>query len=106
MVRRIGLLLLVLAMMAPALYADEWVGYITDEHCGAKGAKADHGSCALSCAGRGAALVFYNEANKELYKLDDQEAAKRMAGHKVKVTGTMEEGTIKVTSIVEAEEGE
>ena len=102
MVRRIAFLLLVLAVMAPALYADEWVGYITDEHCGAKGAKDEHGSCALSCAGRGAALLLYNEADKELYKLDDQEAAKRMTGHKVKVTGTIEEGTIKVTSIVEA----
>ena len=103
MLRRIALLLLMVTLTAPAMYAEEWVGWITDEHCGAKGAKEEHGSCALRCAERGAALLLYNLADKELYKLDDQAAAKAMAGKKVKVSGTMEEGTIKVTSI--AEEG-
>lgn len=103
MLRRIAFLLLILLAITPAVFADEWVGFITDEHCGAKGASEKHGSCALSCAGRGAALLLYNEADKELYKLDDQEAAKKMVGHKVKVTGIKEEGTIKVASIVEVE---
>jgi hypothetical protein len=101
MFRRIAFLLLIVTLAAPAMYADEWVGWITDEHCGAKGAKEEHGSCALRCADRGAALLLYNLADKELYKLDDQEAAKKMVGKKVKVSGTKEEGTIKVTSITE-----
>lgn len=103
MLRRI--MFLVLAMtLSTAAFAGEWVGYITDEHCGIKGAKKDHGSCALSCAGRGAALVFYDVAGKKLYKLDDQDAAKKMAGNKVKLMGEEAEGTITVKSIVEEAE--
>ena len=103
MLRKVAFVLLLL-LVTPAVFADEWVGWITDEHCGAKGAKAEHGSCALRCAKGGAALVLYTPADEKLYKLDDQEAATKMAGHKVKVTGTNEDGTIKVTSIVEAGE--
>lgn len=96
-------LFLCVALMAPTAFADDLVGWITDEHCGAKGAKSEHKSCALSCAGRGAAFVFYNLADEKIYKLDDQEAAKKHVGHKVKVAGTVEESTIKVTSITEVE---
>jgi hypothetical protein len=92
-------LFLCVALMAPTAFADDLVGWITDEHCGAKGAKAEHKSCALSCAGRGAAFVFYNLADEKIYKLDDQEAAKKH----VEVAGTVEESTIKVTSITEVE---
>lgn len=89
-------------LIAPALLADEWVGWITDEHCGAKGAADGHKSCALKCADGGAALVLYNEADKQLYKLSDQAAAKEHVGHKVKVEGTIEGSTITVKSIAEA----
>ncbi len=93
---------LCLVLAAPVAMAEEWVGWITDEHCGAKGANSEHSSCALRCNGRGAALVFYNLADEKIYKLDDQTAAKEHVGHKVKVTGTLEEATIKVGSISEA----
>jgi len=89
-------------LIAPALRADEWIGWITDEHCGAKGAAEGHKSCALKCAEGGAALVLYNAADKKLYKLSDQAAAKEHIGHKVKVEGTIEESTITVKSITEA----
>lgn len=104
MTRRIVFLLLVLTALAPAMYADEWVGWITDEHCGAKGASKEHASCALRCNKGGAKLVLYNLADKEVYQLDDQEAAKKLAGQKVKVTGTVAEGAIKVEKIEEAGE--
>jgi hypothetical protein len=104
MLRKIVFLVVAMALLAPVAIADEWVGYITDEHCGIKGAKKDHGDCAKSCAGRGAALLLYDVAGKKLYKLDDQTAAKAMAGQKVKVTGELAEETIKVKSIVEEAE--
>lgn len=90
-----------MVLIAPALHADEWVGWITDEHCGAKGANEGHASCALKCAEDGAALVFYNTADKQIYKLDDQAAAKEHAGQKVKVVGTVEGSTITVESITD-----
>ena len=101
MSRRIVFLLLAVMAIAPALYAEEWVGWITDEHCGAKGASAEHASCALRCNKGGAKLVLYNLADKEIYALDDQEAAKKLAGKKVKVTGAAAEGAIKVEKIEE-----
>jgi Protein of unknown function (DUF5818) len=102
--RRLVFVLLALMALAPAMYAEEWVGWITDDHCGAKGASKEHGSCALNCNKRGAKLVLYNLADKEVYALDDQEAAKKLVGEKVKVTGTKEEGSIKVEKIEKAAE--
>jgi Protein of unknown function (DUF5818) len=101
MLRRITFVLLLMIAIAPAMFAGEWVGWITDEHCGEKGTSGTHGSCALRCAERGAALVLYNAEDKKAYKLDDQEKAKALAGKKVKVVGTMEEATIKIESIDE-----
>jgi len=104
MIRRMATAALIcLVLAAPVAMAEEWVGWITDEHCGAKGASAEHKSCALRCAGRGAAFVLYNPADEKTYKLDDQAAAKEHVGHKVKVTGTIEEGAIKIESITEVE---
>jgi hypothetical protein len=100
-------LLLALAMGMPltAQPADgEWTGWITDDQCGAKGAKAEHKACAEKCLGEGATLVLYNTADEKLYKLDNQELAKEHLGHEVIVKGSVEGTTIKVASIA-AKEG-
>ena len=96
-------ILFVMALMVPALHADSWTGWITDASCGEKGASAEHKECALRCAKRGEALALFNSADKKLYQLDDQEAAKAQVGHKVKVTGKLDGETIKVESIDKAE---
>lgn len=101
MLRKLTLTLLACALLAVPLQADEWSGWITDEHCGEKGASSEHASCALKCAERGAALVLYNSADKKIYTLSDQDAAKALAGKKVKVVGTAEEDKITVESITE-----
>lgn len=88
-----------LVLMIPALHADSWTGWITDSGCGEKGANAGHKECALRCAKHGKELALYNTADKKLYKLDDQEAAKAQVGHKVKVVGKLDGETIKVESI-------
>ena len=103
MLRRITIALIVLLVTGLPLYAAEWTGWITDEHCGAKGAASGHKSCALKCVEGGAALVFYNPDDKKVYKLSDQAAAKEHLGEKVKVVGTLEEETITVESISAAE---
>jgi len=76
-----------------------WNGWITDEHCGAKGAKASHQACAEKCVQEGSKLIFYNDADKKLYKLDNQELAKEHLGHAVTVTGDCTGDLIKVSSI-------
>jgi hypothetical protein len=107
MLRKFTIALIAVVIVAGLpLQAAEWTGWITDEHCGAKGASSGHKSCALKCAEDGAALVFYNPADKKVYKLSDQAAAKAHLGEKVKVVGTLEEETITVESITAEKKSE
>ena len=89
-------------ILATTLQAASWTGWISDENCGAKGAKADHKSCALKCADKGAKLVFINNEDKKLYKLDKQDLAKENLGHEVVVNGEVDGDAIKVSSITAA----
>ena len=82
----------------PAL-ADSWTGWVTDSSCGAKGANADHKGCAEKCHRGGTPLVFYNDADQELYELDDQDLAAQHLGHAVTVTGKLDGKKIAVEKI-------
>jgi tRNA isopentenyl-2-thiomethyl-A-37 hydroxylase MiaE len=98
-----ALLALTLAALAGAAATKgSWTGWVTDEHCGAKGASADHKACAEKCMTNGSKLVFYNNADKKIYGLDKQDVAKANLGHEVKVTGELDGKNIKVDSIAAA----
>ena len=107
--RKFTAMLAVVALVfagALALAGDEkkvetWSGWITDEQCGAKNANAEGAACTLKCHKNGLALVLYTQHEKELIKLDNQELAEKHVGHPVTVTGTYENGTIKVQKIEE-----
>ena len=88
--------------LAAAGTKGSWTGWVTDSKCGAKGAKAEHKACSEKCVGEGAKLVFYNNADKKLYSLDNQDAAKANLGYEVKVTGEADGSAIKVDSIAPA----
>ncbi len=97
--KRIALVIVALALVAaPAMYAS-WTGWITDEHCAGKGAKAEHKGCALRCAERGAKLVLFNSADQKVYALDKQDLAKEHIGHEVTVSGEADGDSIKVSGI-------
>lgn len=97
---------LFLALFAPTLaLAGEWTGWITDDQCGAKGAKADHKDCAKKCHQNGAKLVFYNTDDQKLYTLDNQDLAAKHIGEHVTVKGNAEGNAIKVASIEPAHAG-
>ena len=94
------LALVALTLLTPVLaHAGDWTGWITDEHCAAKGAKAAHQGCAEKCLKEGAKLVFYNDADKKIYTLDNQDLAKQHLGHAVKVSGEATGNAIKVAAI-------
>ncbi len=93
------LLCLTVALTASA---NTLTGWVTDEHCGAKGASADHKACAEKCLQKGGKLVFYSPTDKTIYSLDNQEMAKQNIGHEVKVTGEVTGKSIKVASIAAA----
>lgn len=96
------LALTVAALAGAAAPKSSWTGWVTDEHCGAKGASADHKACAEKCVTNGSKLVFYNNADKKIYGLDKQDVAKANLGHEVKVTGELDGKNIKVDSIAAA----
>jgi hypothetical protein len=94
-------LLLLTLLLAPGLQAATWTGWITDDSCGAKGAKSGHKECAGKCVEAGAKLAFYNNADKKIYKLDKQDLAKEHLEGQVEVTGELDGDSIKVTSITD-----
>ncbi|HYU33252.1 MAG TPA: hypothetical protein VEW48_13915 [Thermoanaerobaculia bacterium] len=92
--------ILLFALFTPTLaMAGQWNGWITDEQCAAKGAKADHAACAKKCHEKGAKLVFYNTGDEKIYTLDKQDLAAEHIGHEVTVKGEAEGSAIKVASI-------
>jgi hypothetical protein len=77
-----------------------WTGYITDSHCGAKGASEKHANCAMKCVKeQGASYVFVNDADHKVYNIANQDKAAEHAGHHVTVKGTADGDTLKVASI-------
>lgn len=92
------------ALLLPALAAahdhgGSWTGWVTDSHCAAKGAKAEHADCAKKCLEQGGKLVFYNNADEKIYQIDNQKLAEEHLGHAVVVKGTLEGDAITVESI-------
>jgi hypothetical protein len=88
------------ALLLPTLAsATDLIGWITDDHCGAKGANADHVSCAKKCLDQGGKLVFFNNADQKLYNLDNQKLAEENLGHEVVVIGTVDGNNIKVDAM-------
>src|SRR4051794_22014097 len=94
---RIALFALGSLFLAGAFGAD-FTGYIIDQSCASKPAMKGNEACARKCIKGGSPAVLLGEDAK-VYKLDDQEKAVEHAGHKVKVSGTLDGDTIKIESI-------
>ena len=77
----------VLGLGSFALARDEkasegkWTGWVTETHCGAKGAKAEHADCAVKCVKeKGAKWALYNPEDKGMFILSgDQAMMEKMA---------------------------
>ena len=85
--------------------ADSWTGWISDSGCGAKGAAAEHKSCAVACVTKkGAKWVFVNSATKDVIPIHNQDAVSEAnVGQEVTVTGTLnDDKEIQVESIAAA----
>lgn len=96
----IALAFALVLLPATAALAESWNGWISDEHCGAKGAKAGHADCAKKCIKDGSGkLVFVNGADQKVFAIDNQELALANLEHEVTVTGTVDGSSIKVASI-------
>jgi hypothetical protein len=75
-------------------------GWISDAHCGAKGAHAGHEACAKKCAEMGEKLVFVPDAKDgKILSIDNQSAVMDHAGQHVQVEGSVNNGTLHVESV-------
>ena len=98
------------AVLSTTGFAAEMTGYISDDACALKSAKAASAAdwinpsafedCAKKCVKEGSTAVFVTEDNKVL-RLDPRSSAKVMPllGHRVKLTGTEKGGTLTVDTI-------
>ena len=78
-----------------------WQGKITDTHCGTKAHMGDLGECMKKCISMGSKYALLSD--DAVYVLEPQDKVVEHAGHKVKVQGTQEGDTIKVSSVEMAE---
>jgi len=90
----------------PALAAEgQWTGFITDTHCGSKGASKDHTvDCVEKCMKGGSKAQIMNDADGKIYDLDSFGKVRSLVGKKVTIKGALDEksNTIKVDSAAPA----
>jgi hypothetical protein len=97
MKRGIALFALLSGLSISGISAD-FTGYVIDESCASKPAMKGNEACARKCIKGGSPAVLLT-AEAKVYRLDDQAKAVEHAGHKVKISGTLDGDTIKVESI-------
>jgi len=80
-----------------------WTGWISDNHCGAKGMSAAHKACAMQCIKEMHSYwVFVDSKSKSVVKIHNQDGVnpETSLGAEMKVTGwMMDDGTLQVENI-------
>lgn len=108
--KRLFVVLALLSLISISAMAEKLTGYVSDEMCAVSKSKAAKAtdwinpdafeSCAKKCAEGGSAVVLVTEDNKIL-KLDADSTKKAMPhlGHRVSLSGKVENGTLKIDEI-------
>ena len=81
----------------------KWTGWLSDAKCAANGAKAAHKGCSIKCVEGGQPVVFVQDSDKKIFKLDGAEKVKSLIGDKVVLEGALEGETITISSAAKAE---
>jgi hypothetical protein len=101
MIKKITMVVLTLFAFGCLSWAQNrtWTGTVSDEHCGAKHAKASAAaeSCVEKCVSGGAKYVLVSRG--KVYQVDDQDKFKGLGGKSVKVTGSLSDNTITVAEV-------
>ena len=101
MIKRITMVALALFAFGCLSWAASrtFVGTVSDEHCGAKHAKAsaDAESCVEKCVSGGAKYVLVSKG--KVYQVDAQDKFQGLGGKSVKVTGSLSDSTITVAEV-------
>lgn len=98
--KRFATLMLAAMFSVGSAFGGELVGWVVDEKCAAeKGASEGHADCAKKCVESGQAIVFLTDADKKIYKIDNQDAVKDHVGAKVTVDANVTGDSIHVNSV-------
>jgi hypothetical protein len=107
--KKVFLLLLVFVVaMSLAAYAgaskdkaQDVAGWVSDEKCGAEGAKAEAADCTKKCIESGKKVVFVTDRDKKVLSVSNPETLKGHEGHHVNVNGHVNDadGSIHVMSV-------
>ncbi len=101
---------LALLLISLSAMAEKMTGYVSDEKCASHSSKAAKAtdwvdpnafeSCAKKCAEAGSPVVFVTEDNKVLkFDADSLKKATPLLGHRVSLTGKVENGTLTIDEI-------
>ena len=80
-----------------AFAADSMTGWVTEAHCGDKGAAASHKECGDKCVKGGQKVAFYDESTKKVMNFDEdcQKPMAAMMAQEVTLSGvTMKDGMV------------
>ena len=94
-----------ISLCSVVAFADEWTGYVSDAHCGAKHDKvsAANTKCVVDmCVKGGADPVFVHDGKVLKFDADSMAKVKPFAAQEVKINGSLSGDTITVTSIDKA----
>jgi len=75
------------------MLATEWTGWLTDQKCATSGSFI--GDQHKRCVSSGQAVVFVNESDKKVYRVENAEKVKDMVGQKVKLSGSQQGDAIR-----------
>jgi len=101
MIKRVTMVVLTLVVFGCLGWAQNktFTGTVSDEHCGAKHAKAGGAAetCVEKCVSGGAKYVLVSHG--KVYQVDDQDKFKGLGGKSVKVSGSLSGDTITVAEV-------
>ena len=77
-------------------------GWVVDEKCGARVANEKGSACAKKCIEGGQPVVFVDDKDQNVLKVANQDSLKSHAGEHVTVSGSVDNGTLKVDHVAAA----
>jgi hypothetical protein len=87
-----------LLLLAGSAFAADWTGLVTCEKCKHTDEQSAQ-SCALTCVKNGVQAGFISAADKQYYKVANQDKVREHVGHTVTSTGTLKGDTITVDTL-------
>lgn len=89
-----------LCLLASAAWAEQFTGWISDQKCA--GTANFAGKAHENCVKNGQPVVFVNEKNHQVLRIDNPDKVVAMIGRKVTIYGTLKGGAIQAESVTKA----